>query len=67
MHMSEREERFEKMLNNVLKNYESTVLKLEKLKAEGKMKTVTYRQLTADKLKYQNIIDMYKFYDLIEE
>lgn len=67
MHMSEREERFEKMLNNVLKNYENTVLKLEKLKAEDKMKTVTYRQLTADKLKYQNIIDMYKFYDLIEE
>lgn len=63
--MSEREERFEKMLNNVLKNYENTVLKLEKLKAEDKMKTVTYRQLTADKLKYQNIIDMYKFYDLI--
>ncbi len=67
MHMSEREERFEKMLNNVLKNYENTVLKLEKLKAEDKIKTVTYRQLTADKLKYQNIIDMYKFYDLIEE
>ena len=67
MHMSEREERFEKMLNNVLKNYENTILKLEKLKAEDKMKTVTYRQLTADKLKYQNIIDMYKFYDLIEE
>lgn len=66
MHMSEREERFEKMLNNVLKNYENTVLKLEKLKAEDKMKTVTYRQLTADKLKYQNIIDMYKFYDLID-
>lgn len=64
--MSEREERFEKMLNNVLKNYENTVLKLEKLKAEDKMKTVTYRQLTADKLKYQNIIDMYKFYDLID-
>ena len=66
MHMSEREERFEKMLNNVLKNYENTVLKLEKLKAEDKIKTVTYRQLTADKLKYQNIIDMYKFYDLID-
>ena len=67
MHMSEREERFEKMLNNVLKNYENTILKLEKLKAEDKMKTVTYRQLTADKLKYQNIIDMYKFYDLIDQ
>lgn len=67
MHMSEREERFEKMLNNVLKNYENTVLKLEKLKAEDKIKTVTYRQLTADKLKYQNIIDMYKFYDLIDQ
>lgn len=67
MHMSEREVRFEKMLNNVLKNYENTILKLEKLKAEDKMKTVTYRQLTADKLKYQNIIDMYKFYDLIDQ
>ena len=51
MHMSEREERFEKMLNNVLKNYENTVLKLEKLKAEDKIEKVNLKMQVFANLK----------------
>ena len=43
-------EAFEKMLNAILSQYDSTVEKMEKLKAEGKEKTATYRQLFASKL-----------------
>lgn len=64
--MSECEEKFEKMLWAVQQEYESTVSKLDKLKAEGKNKTATYKQLLGDKLTLQNILSMYKIYGLIE-
>ncbi len=56
---------FEKMLGAVQKEYDDTVGKMERLKAEGKSKTVTYRQLMANKLTYGNILAMYKLYGLI--
>lgn len=64
--MSEREEKFEKMLRAVQQEYESTVSKLDKLKAEGKNKTATYKQLLGEKLTLQNILSMYRIYGLIE-
>lgn len=36
---------FEKMLSDILSQYDSVTEKLAVLKAEGKEKTVTYRQL----------------------
>jgi hypothetical protein len=45
-------EAFENMLASVLARYDSTIEKMAKLKTEGKEKTVTYRQLFADKLQY---------------
>lgn len=65
--MSDREEKFERMLSAILKEYDDIVLKMDKLKAEGKVKTVTYKQLMADKIKKQEIISLYKIYGLIEE
>ena len=47
--MTEREEKFEAMLRSVLQEYDTTVGKLEKSKAEDKTKTATYRQLLGDK------------------
>ena len=41
---------FEEMLKAILSQYDSTVEKMAKLKAEGKEKAVTYRQLFASKL-----------------
>ena len=40
--MSEREEKFERMMQAVLDSYNSVVEKMDKLKQEGKTNTVTY-------------------------
>lgn len=65
--MSEREENFEKMLLFVQERYDATVSKMESLKAQGKEKSVTFRQLMGDKLTYQNILNMYKMFGIIEK
>ena len=65
--MATREEQFEKMLSSVLSEYEDVLGKMEKLKAENKVKTVTYKQLMATKLTLQNIISRYEIYGLLDE
>lgn len=65
--MTEREERFEKMLTDIRQNYADVVEKMEKLKEEGKTKSSTYRQLMGTKMNYQNILSLYKIYGLIED
>ena len=65
--MSEREEKFEKMLKSILDQYNDVVSKMEKLKAEDKTKTVTYKQLMTTKLSLGNMLAMYKLYGLLEE
>ena len=57
---------FEDMLKAILVQYDSTVEKMEKLKAEGKEKTVTYRQLFANKLQLQAMLSYYRTYGLLE-
>ena len=64
--MSDREEKFEKMLQSIKDQYSDTEDKMEKLKAEGKTKTVTYKQLMTNKLTLGNMLALYKIYDLIE-
>lgn len=64
--MSGREEKFEKMLDFVMKKYTDTVEKMDKLKAEDKTKTATFHQLMGDKMTYQNIISLYKLFELIQ-
>lgn len=59
-------ESFEKMLKSILSQYDSTVEKMAKLKAEGKEKTVTYRQLFASKLQLQTMLSYYRTYGLLE-
>lgn len=56
---------FEEMLNFVQGEYDRTVEKMESLKAEGKEKSATYRQLMGNKLTYQNMLSMYRLYDLV--
>ncbi len=58
---------FEGMLADILKQYDDTTEKMAKLKAEGKEKTVTYRQLFANKLQLQAILSYYQTYGLVEE
>lgn len=64
--MTQRQEQFEKMLQAIQAEYETTVSKMEKLKAEGKTKTTTYKQLIGDKLRLQNMLSMYRIYGLID-
>ena len=60
-------EAFENMLAAILSQYTSTVEKMARLKAEGKEKTVTYRQLFADKLQLQAMLSYYRTYGLLEQ
>ena len=59
-------EAFEKMLDAVQQNYESVDAKMKQLKAEGKEKTATYRQLMGNKMQYQNMLSLYEIYELLE-
>ena len=59
-------EAFENMRKTILSQYDSTVEKMAKLKAEGKEKTVTYRQLFANKLQLQAMLSYYRTYGLLE-
>lgn len=59
-------ESFENMLKAILSQYDLTVEKMAKLKAEGKEKTVTYRQLFANKLQLQAMLSYYRTYGLLE-
>ena len=65
--MSEREEKFEKMLAFVQQRYADTLQRMEQLKAEDKTKSATFRQLMGDKRMYQNILTLYKLYGLLDE
>ena len=58
---------FERMLADIVSRYDSTTEKMAALKAEGKEKTATYRQLFADKLQLQNILSYYRAYGLLDE
>ena len=55
---------FERMFQNVNERYQDTVLKMDRLKAEGKVKSVTYNQLMAEKLMLQKMISMYEIYGI---
>ena len=63
----QRLEAFEKMLRAVEENYETADQKMKKLKAEGREKSATYRQLMGNKMQYQNMLSMYQIYGLLEE
>ena len=65
--MTEREEKFEKMLSDIQQNYADVVKKMEKLKEEGKTKSATYRQLMGTKMNYQNMLSLYKIYGLLDD
>lgn len=64
--MSGREEKFEKMLQAVQQEYGTVCDKMEVLKAEGKAKTATYRQLMGRKLTLQNMLAMYEIHGLLD-
>ncbi len=60
-------QQFEKMLSAVQTEYENIVRQMEELKEKGRIRSVTYQQLLARKMTYQNMLSMYELYDLIEK
>lgn len=55
---------FEKMLADIEKNYTGMQEKMDALKAQGKEKSATYRQLMGNKLMYKQMLFMYELYGL---
>lgn len=60
-------EAFEKMLAAVQENYDRADSKMKQLKAEGKEKSATYRQMMGNKMLYRNMLSMYQLYGLTGE
>lgn len=58
---------FETMLQAVQENCRTTEAKMKRLKEQGKEKSATYQQLMGNKMKYQNMLSMYRIYGLLDE
>ena len=63
----ERLEAFEKMLADIQRQYIGVAAKMSEMKAQDKEKTVTYRQLMANKLRYQEMLSLYEIYGLTKK
>ena len=58
---------FEKMLAAIEENYAGIMSKMEALKAQGREKSATYRQLMGNKLMYKDMLSLYELYGLREK
>lgn len=56
--------KYEEMHQALTAEQEHILSQMEKLKQQGKTKTVTYNQLFANKLMVANLLDRLKLYDL---
>lgn len=57
---------FEEMLADVQKQAAFEQSEMDRLKAEGKVKTVTYRQYFSNRMLYKKMLDKYAQYGLLE-
>lgn len=60
----ERLEQFEKMYLYIKDQHQETVEQLEKLRRENRQKTATFRQLTARKMKYEDMLALYELFGI---
>ena len=67
MDREQRLEAFEKMLSAIEENYAGIVSKMETLKAQGREKSATYRQLMGNKLMYKEMLFLYELYGIKEK
>lgn len=63
----DRLEAFEKMLADVQTNYAEVSARMERLKAEGREKSATFRQYWSDRMTCQYMLSLYQQYGLIEK
>lgn len=64
---SQRLEAFERMLSDVRNRYREADDKMKHLKAQGKEKSATFRQMMGQKLQYQDMLILYRLYGLLDE
>ena len=57
---------FEAMLSEIKKQSDYETAQMEKLKADGKEKSATYRQYFGNRLLYKNMLELYRKYQLID-
>lgn len=63
----ERLDAFERMLDDVRRQYAELTARLEQLKAEGKTKSATFRQYLGNKMTCQYVLSLYRDYGLLEK
>ena len=63
----ERLEAFEAMMKAMLEQSEREATQMEKLKAQGREKSATYRQYMGNRLFYNRLIALYKEYGLLDD
>ena len=61
----DRLEAFERMLADLQARLAATEARMQALRAQGKEKSVTFRQLMGEKLQLQAMLERYKMYDLL--
>ncbi|HJA25892.1 MAG TPA: hypothetical protein H9795_07510 [Candidatus Fournierella merdigallinarum] len=64
--MSDRLERFERLLADTKRQYEETAARMDALKAADKTRTATYRQLMGRKLTLAQMLESFRVYGLLE-
>ena len=65
MNATDRLQAFEQMLEDVKSQMQFTQSELDKLKAHGKEKSVTFKQHLSNKLMYQRILSLYEKHGLV--
>lgn len=63
----ERLDAFERMLDDVRRQYAELTARLEQLKAEGKTKSATFRQYLGNKMTCQYVLSLYRDYGLLDK
>lgn len=58
-------EKYRKMRDDVVREFDETVAQLDELKVAGKFKTVTYKQLFARKMTLSAMLDIYREHGLL--
>ncbi|MGN0776706.1 MAG: hypothetical protein ACI4MM_08535 [Candidatus Ventricola sp.] len=61
----DRLEAFERMLADLQMRLADTQEKMQALKAQGREKSATYRQLMGDKMQLRAMLDLYRLYGLL--
>ena len=67
MTQTERLAAFEAMLESVQEQYQRAEEQMRALKAQGRERSATYRQLMGNRLQLAQVLAMYKAYGLMEE